>query len=327
MCAAAVAAGCAAPAPSARPTQVPSLVEYRTFVDKWMAGLPRKLYGRADSRIPSDTRIMPLDAQTPVEQRVRELNTEFSRWCRSSFGVMSAWRSEDMQTPGNTIAVCEAPSGRKYGAFQAELDPEATKQGRRELLLKHWYDGAMQAYLGSYRHVTERLAAEREERRRQEQAQQARAAAASAAAEKERAQARQAAAQLPLVPGCRNFERQSNALRARFDARVDRDSLARYLSDLVVAMDECINARPAPSERLAAVYRFNVASFQVFQRAWQEGVFPCDERGECQASTPMHQGQVQRVARLQSEFPAIDAPVPARPIGLVDRAVRFVVDR
>jgi hypothetical protein len=324
VCAALVAAGCAAPAPSSRLTQVPSLVEYGTFVDKWMAGLPRKLYGRADPRVPSDTRIVVLDAQTPVEQRVRELNTEFSRWCRSSYGVTSALRSEDMQTPGTSIAVCEAPSGRKYGAFQAELDPEATKQGRRQLLLKHWYDGAMQAYLGYYHDVTERLAAERDERRRQEQA---RAVAASAAAEKERAQARQAAAQLPLVLGCRNFERQSNALRARFDAQFDRDSLARYLSDLVVALDECVNARPAPSGQLSAVYRFNVASFQVFQRAWQEGVFPCGESGECQANTPMHQGQVQRIARLQAEFSAIDAPVPAHPIGLVDRVVRFVVDR
>jgi hypothetical protein len=41
----------------------------------------------------------------------------------------------------------------------------------------------------------------------------------------------------------------------------------------------------------------------------------------------MHQEQVQRIARLQAEFSAIDAPVPARPIGLVDRVVRFVVDR
>jgi hypothetical protein len=301
-------------------------MDYRAFVDSWMAGLPRKIYPATTRGIPSDTRFMALDVQTSVEERLRSLNAEFSRWCRS-FGATPATRSEDMQTPGSSIAVCELASGTKLGAFQAQLDPEGTQQGRRELLLKHWYDALLKAYLLDYRDVTERLAAEREERRRQQQADQARAAAASAAADNERERARQAAAQLPLVPGCRSFERQSNALRARFDAQVGRDALARYLSDLVVAIDECINARPAPSERLVAVYRFNVASFQVFERAWQEGVFACSERGECQANTPMQPEQVQRVARLQAEFAVIGAPVPARPIGLVDRAVRFVVDR
>jgi hypothetical protein len=108
---------------------------------------------------------------------------------------------------------------------------------------------------------------------------------------------------------------------------VDRDALARHLSDMVVAMDECVHARPAPAERLVAVYRFNLASFQVFQRAWRDGMLPCVENGECQAYAPMHRGQVQHIARLQAEFPAIDAPVPLRAIGLIDRVVRFAADR
>jgi hypothetical protein len=291
-----------------------------------MAGLPRKLYTSPVRGMPSETRVMPLDAQTIVDQRLRTLSSEFNRWCHS-FGATPVARADDMQTPGDIILVCEGASGNKFGAFSGVTDADAAKQGRRELLLKHWYGSAITDYLAEYRQAAERRAAEREERLRQQQAEKALATAASAAAAVERQQARQAVAQLPAVPGCRNFERQSNALRARFDAPVEREPFARYLSDLVVALDECVYARPAPADRLVAVYRFNLASFQVFGRAWQDGLLPCGERGECQANLSMFTGQVQQVALLQAEYPALDSSVPSKPIGLIDRVVRFVLDR
>lgn len=314
--------GCAGPVPPAR--QAPS--DYRSFVEAWMGALPRKLYANPVRGMPSETRVMQLDAQAVVDQRLRALSSEFNRWCRS-FGATPVARDDDLQKPGDSMLVCEGASGNRFGVFSGVTDAEAAKQGRRELLLKHWYGGAIADYLLDYQQTTERRAAEREERHRQQQAEKARAAAASAASALERQQARQAAAQLPPVPGCRNFERQSNALRARFDAPVEREPFARYLSDLVVALDECVHARPAPADRLVAVYRFNLASFQLFGRAWLEGLLPCGERGECHANAPMFTGQMQQVALLQAEYPALDATVPSKPIGLIDRVVRFMLDR
>ncbi len=146
-----------------------------------MAGIPRKLYESPPRGMPSDTRVMPLDSNTTVDQRLRSLSTEFNRWCRS-FGATPAARGVDMQSPGNIILVCEGASGNTFGAFQGQTDPDAAKQGRRELLIKHWYGSAIAAYQADHRQSVERLAAEREERQRQQQAEQARAAAARAAA-------------------------------------------------------------------------------------------------------------------------------------------------
>ena len=167
-----------------------------------MAGIPQKLCESPPRGMPSDTRVMPLDSNTTVDQRLRSLSTEFNRWCRS-FGATPAARGVDMQSPGNIILVCEGASGNTFGAFQGQTDPDAAKQGRRELLIKHWYGSAIAAYQADHRQSVERLAAEREERQRQQQAEQARAAAARAAADIERQRTRLASAQLPVVAGCR----------------------------------------------------------------------------------------------------------------------------
>ena len=96
---------------------------------------------------------------------------------------------------------------------------------------------------------------------------------------------------------------------------------------MVVAFDVCLHARPAPADRLLAVYRFNLASFQLFGRVWNGGLLLCGASGDCMADSPMLPGQVKSVAELQTQYPAMDMAAPSRPLEIIDRIVRFISER
>lgn len=309
--------------------------DYRLFVDAWMGALPRKAVGFAGETQPSDARLLPLGKFTPSVDQVKVLQDTFTRWCELSAGA-ARLRDADMASPGLAMIVCVPRSGpRPVAVMQVYPDTDASRQGRRELLIQHWYPPAIERYLAAAQERANRTDAKLAQLAQARQAQDARdQAAAEARAAERRARDRAEVERLARAaegrapPQCRRFERESNALRARFMGTVERAELGRHVSDLIVAYDECANARPTPSADLVGVYRFNLQSFQLFTDAWDANLLHCDARGVCRpAGNAATTSDPDALGRLQARYPDIGLSPPGNAEGILARVQRFALDR
>lgn len=289
---------------------------YREHVATWTGRLPRKAYDKPFPRMPSDARLLKVDSDTEADARFRELRNQFRQWCRAT-GATAVARDVDMLGPGDAILVCEA-GGQRSAALRIYLDLEATRQGRRELLIQHWFPEQIDIYLADVRAANDRVAIEMRERRERTEAQTQRSATEAAQAAAALARRRLLNSELPTPPGCKAFERQSNALRARLIAGVERDDARRHVSDLIVAYDECEGLRsPAPPD-LLAVYRFNIQSMQLFLHAWDEGL---------DSISLLLETDRRRFDALQARFPEAAASNSRSAREVLAKTVRFALDR
>lgn len=309
--------------------------DYRAFVDQWMGALQRKSFGSTFPTMPSDARLLPLGKFTPTNDQVTVLQATFSRWCELSAGD-ARLRDVDMVSPGRGMVVCEARAGAvPIAAMQVFPDANAAKQGRRELLVQHWYPPDIARFAAAAKARAERMDAQlagMAEARRAEDAREQAALAARVAEQRARDQAElerlAKAAEKQPVPQCRRFERESNALRARFMGTVEQAELRRYVSDLIVAFDECLNARPAPPPDLTEVYHFNLQSFQLFGAAWDANLLQCDGRGTCRPGARQEApGNLAELARLQRGYSALTLSPPASAEEVLARVRRFALER
>jgi len=309
--------------------------DYKAFVQVWMGALPRKNWGNTFPLMPSDARLLALRSVTGKERQLRGLADTFKRWCTNSHGAAQT-REEDMVSPGSVMLVCETrPTAEKIAALRVYLDPDATREGRLEHLVQHWYPPDIDKYIQSMRERSARSTAARAKALADRTAlvERDRLAEQLALAER-KARDRMlleqlaTAARLRPAPPCQRFERESNALRARFTGTVHRADLARYVSDLIVSFDECTHAKAGAPAALADVYRFNLQSFQLFADAWDADLLACDMKGNCRANgRPASHFDQRDMARLQARYVAIELSAPERVEEILERVQRFVLDR
>jgi hypothetical protein len=300
-----------------------TVADYQAFARSWTGHLPAKNWPNQFPLMPSDTRLLVVDTINAANDQLLALRKTFRRWCVASRGT-ALDRDTNMETLGTNVQVCQDQAGVKIAALQVFLDSSSSKQGRREVQIRHWFAPAILTYIEEFRAQDQRMAAAQRERAEAAEA----AAARNEALKQMRARERAKAATLAMTPRCQAFEQQSNALRARFAGAIDRPDLARYLSDLLVALDDCANAQPAPATALLAVYRFNLENYRLFADVWDEGLLTCDSGRRCQPSSlPLSRHERATLAGLQQRFPAINEPDPARIEEIVDRTVRFSTDR
>ena len=111
---------------------------------------------------------------------------------------------------------------------------------------------------------------------------------------------------------------------------VRRAELARYVSDLIVAFDQCEQTKASAPAPLAGVYRFNLQSFQFFAEAWDANLLSlsCDANDNCRASgQPASYLEHRDMAKLQARYAAIRLSVPERGEEILARVQTFVLDR
>lgn len=324
------AAGCA----SRMAVEVPSanLIDstrrdYRAFVNGWMTGQPSKPIELRSPGQPSAAFRIAATTDTAVVQQFHVLNQAFQRWCVASGAVVKLQDELLDRSKGFRTCVVDAPTaGRRIAMLYLYLEDDLP--GQRSLVAMHWYpedaDRYVQAVQARRAEQIERFAASTELRSQQQTASRAERQAMDA-----EALARLAtSARLKPTPQCLQFERESNALRARFNAALEQAAFLRYLSDLSVSFDECANARPGPNESLLAVYRFNLSSFRLFSDAWEQKLINCDSDGRCAVDDRAAPEAVQRqLARLQARYPVIGASPPERPKVIIDRVQRFALER
>ena len=306
---------------------------YKAFVAVWMGALPRKNWANTFPLMPSDTRLIPLRGADGSKRQFDALNDTFRQWCTNSRGA-AQMRSDDMLVPGDFIHVCET-DGKTIAALWTYPDPDAKREGRLEILVQHWYPPDIDRYIQAKQQQLARSGvgkarsqAESAERQKRYVLEQEAAEAARKAQDQARLEELAVAARLRTTPPCQRFERESNALRVRFTAAVERAEMRRYLSDLVVAHDECAHAKSAPPLPLLDLYRFNLQSFQLFADAWDMDSERCEMSAICRAYGRQSFSLDRRdIARLQERYPAIRLSPPERADVILERVQRFVLDR
>ena len=291
-------------------------VDYSVFALAWTGHLRPKVYAKPFARMPSDARLMPVDSEAQANARFRELRSQFRAWC-AAMAATPVDRALDMQAAGDGFLVCES-GGEKLAALRIYLDLEATQQGRRELLIQHWYPDRIGEYLADVGHSSERMAAEDRARRERSDAVFLRERQLSDIETARRAEQRARVATLPSPAACRVFERQSNAMRTRLSAGVELNDARRHLSDLVVAYDECAGLRSSAPSELLELYRFNLQSLQLFVEAWANGLASATLRVE---------GDRRRLDAMQSKFPLVETSGIDGIHELVAKTIRFDLDR
>jgi len=279
---------------------------------------------------PSDARVVPVsDSAKTMERQRRVIVTTFDEWCKDSEGAAMP-RDNDMIAFGRTIAVCELKtSGERIAALRVSPDPEAAKAGRHELYVEHWYPPDVARYIQERREASARQTAARglaiAHRTAQQEAERAQRKAA------ERVALEQMAATVDRTrptPACQRFERESNALRARFTVMLNRTELRRYTSDLAVALDECTRAKIQPTESLSAIYLFNLQSLLLFADVWDANLMchsdvPCNIQGKESSAAEQRE-----IGDLQARYAALRwLSAPERVVDILDRIHRFVPDR
>ena len=290
--------------------------DYSVFVPAWTGHLRPKVYAKPFARMPSDARLMPVDSEAQANERFRELRSQFRQWCTAR-GAVPVDRALDMQSAGEGVLVCEA-GGEKLAALRIYLDLDATRQGRRELLIQHWYPDRIGGYLADVAISSERMAQDDRARRERSDAVLRREKQLGDIEQARRAEHRARVANLPSPATCRVFERQSNALRTRLAVGVDLDTARRHLSDLAVAYDECASLRASATGELLELYRFNLQSLQLFVEAWADGLG---------STTLQLQEDRRRLGAWQSRFPLVETSVINRIEDLLVQTTRFVLDR
>lgn len=311
--------------------------DYRAFVQVWTGALPRKNFEKPFPTKPSDARLLALRNVTFLDRQLKALTDTFRQWCANSNGAAQR-REEDMVSPGNALLVCEAKvTAEKIAALRIYPDPDATREGRIEFLVQHWYPPDIEQYIQSVRDQSARrtaaraqAAADRTAREERDKLAQERALAERKVQDRALLEQLGMASRLRLTPLCQRFERESNALRARFTGTVQRADLARYISDLIVAFDECGQSKVAAPPPLAGVYRFNLESFQFFAEAWDANLLSlsCDSNDNCRPSgRPASPQEHRDMARLQARYTAILLSPPERAEEILARVQTFVLDR
>lgn len=237
-----------------------------------------------------------------------------------------------MTSPGRAFAVCELNASReKAAALRVTTLREAGAEGQRMLLIEHWYPPDLARYASEWRAESSRQA--NTARRAAEQRM------AEETAEKNRLKAQEKAILDQMVatsrkvrstPACQKFERESNAILARFTIALNRVELRRMTSDLAVAFDECTGARTPPSDALVEIYRFNFQNLQLLGDVWDARLMPACQLGEvcsfhAAGSSPDAQ---RRMGELQSQYSSLRwLSPPDSTADITNRIPRFVLDR
>lgn len=301
--------------------------DYERFSSAWMGGLPTKAFARPFPTMPSDARLLPITQVETRERQFQVLLATFTKWCAASGGISQA-RDDDMTSAGRTFAVCEGKSDKeRLGALRIYLDPDATRAGRQEYLVQHWYRADIARYIREYKEVSASNHAAREQARRgrllREESERADRIARDTALLDRFA----TAARSKPATSCKRFERESNAVLARFTVAMERSDLRRFISDLAVALDECIGAKAGPADALAEVYRFNLASFRFFADVWDANMLRCESTGRCSINGRPSLLDQRELARMQADYPALRLSPPERFEDILNRVQRFVLDR
>lgn len=291
---------------------------YQRHVQQWTGHLEPKIFSTPFPRMPSDARLLPVDSQTQANTSFQDLRAQFRRWCAAR-SATPADRALDMQTPGEGILMCES-GGQRLAALRIHFDLDAQREGRRELLIQHWYPPQIDEYIADVNASLARMAAQDRDRRDGDAAQARREAQVRSDADLRLVQERARAAALPTSPGCKAFERLSNALRTRLAIGVELQDARRQLADLAVAYDECEGQRAAAPQALLAVYRFNLQSFGLWIHAWEAGLMPST------ASVAADDDR-RRLLALQARFPMAGASTSGGPQDVVGRTIKFALER
>lgn len=318
-------AGCASPLPL--PAPAADIVEstrgdYRAYVQAWMGRQPVKAEALRDGSMPSDAFSLTVSSAAEGYLQIKELVGAFDRWCGRSAGVS---RLQDaVLDKSSEMRRCEAgrtggPERQRIALMRLYRGEEAP--GRHEIVVQHWYAADLaklvQEAEAKKADTLAREAADTERLKREQRS-------------KDLLELDRLATSARLKPPatCLPFERESNALRARFTSPLEQAALTRYLSDLTVSLDACANARPSPAPQLLRVYHFNMSSFQLFNDAWDRKLLPCDLDGRCRVDDRSSPLSVQRdLANLQSRYPVIALSPPERPGDILNRIQRFSLDR
>lgn len=289
---------------------------YQQHVQRWTGHLKPKMYANAFARMPSDARLLPVDSDAQASTRFQEMRSQFRSWCAAN-AAKPVDRALDMQSPGDGFLVCESGTQR-LAALRIYLDLEASGQGRRELLIQHWYPQQIAEYIADVGASTKRMAAEDQVRRQHDSARAQREAQARQDQRAREAEERARVAKLPSPAVCKAFERQSNALRTRLSVGVELSDARRQLAELAVAYDECESLRAGAPQELLALYRFNLQSFQLFVQSWEAGLT---------SLTALLDEDRRRFLALLARFPLVTSPAADGTTEIVDRTIRFVLDR
>lgn len=302
--------------------------DYKSFVAMWTGSLPARPTEEPLPLTPSDSRSIPVaGSEKSMRRQFAVLVTTFEEWCTDSKGV-ARLRGDDMVSPGKRLSVCETQSGEKIAALRVDEDADARKAGRHALHVQHWYPPDVQRYIQEWRAKGEQDAAERRQALAQRAARDEAARLASKTRDKAAIAQFAAMAGTRTTPTCQRFERESNALRARYAFSVERTDVRRYISDLAVAYDECIRSRTPPPQGLATLYQLNMLNLQLLADVWDAQLLSCEANGRCQISKPTSSSQQQQMAQLQARYPDLRMfSSPERADEILDRVQSFVVDR
>lgn len=306
--------------------------DYARFAAFWTGSLPAKTLDPLSPLAPSDARLIAVDgAEKMLDRQLRTILVTFEEWCKDSQG--SAWpRGEDMASPGKAFAVCELNASRdKVAALRVTTLGVADDPRKRTLLIEHWYPPDLARYADEWRMQLSRQAnaARRAAERRM----------ADEKAEKHRLKEHEkvildqmvaTARHVRSTPACQRFERESNAILARFTIALNRVELRRMTSDLAVAFDECIGGKTPPSDALTEIYSFNFQNLQLLGDVWDAHLMPACKPGEvcnfhASASSPDAQ---RRMGELQSQYSSLRwLSPPDSTADITNRIPRFVLDR
>lgn len=298
--------------------------DYRGFIAMWTGVMSARGFEKPFPMMPSDARWVPVaDSGKTLERQRRAIVTAFDEWCKDSKGT--GWsRADDMVSPGHSMAVCESNETRKkLAALRIQPEPLAEREGRYALYVEHWYPPDIDRYIRELREEANRTSSQQ-------------IAIETAKREERKANDRAVLDQMTLAARtrststCQRFERESNALLARFTVALSRVELRRYSSDLAVAFDECTSSKTLPAAELIGVYRFNLESFSLLGDVWDAHLLPpCQVGVTCNVQGRAASAADQReMGELQSRFPALrQLAAPERASEITDRVRRFVLDR
>lgn len=307
--------------------------DYRAFVATWMGSMPVRSFEAPFPMSPNDNRLVAVsDSGKTMDRQRNVLLTTFSEWCRDSKG--SVWpRSDAMTAPGNNMVVCETPPPvvTRLAAMRITANLDAAREGRHELYVEHWSAPDIPRYLRERQETLAREAVAQREAAAKLHAQEV--ATREARRSKDRLlldQMATNASRMRTTPACLRFERESNALLARFSVALNRADLQRYTSDMAVALGECVSAKALPAESLLVVYRFNLQSFQLLGDVWDRQLMPwCLPHVVCDVQDKEFSDTKQReIGELQARYSELRGLLPPeRPAHITERAHRFVLDR
>lgn len=311
--------------------------DYRAFVQSWMGNQPARPAAAPYLGMPAESRIIEVRDEAAGLEQLRALHRAFFQWCASSGGkVRLLEAAEDVKSK---VRACEtAPkdgSPEAIALVRIFLNSGPQQPAKQALLVEHWYRPDVDRYFRE----TQLIAAEELRRKNaaevrlaqdQERIKQEAAIAAAAQREKDRAGLEEyaASARTKTTQQCLQFERQSNALRARLMGALQRPTLQQYLSDLIVAFDECVNARPTPPGPLLSVYRFNLETFHMYSDAWAIRATACAAGPVCRdGDVAFTQQELVEIARLQARRGPMKLSPPQRFAEILERVQRFSLER